>query len=247
MATIKADDIPLDKLDAVIERLQKEKNTRIDAAVAAGEAVRVPVSIVGDQDVEYWKARARQDANVPPGKAVHFDITYYKYQDMPDGSPNPMNKMSPLEDGRVIEIRTGVNRSPEWGQRNQSGDDPNALQNQVATFVPESGRRYGSDNAYYPKPPKPPELIVGEPRPVWTEMRRPGPNHHGEIAEGFYIVVDGRVHLSDELGKAIPGFSDVAGIDPLNRARKLLRGKAMQNRPDEFWRMSPVAPRHGGW
>src|SRR5262245_47428472 len=75
-------------------------------------------------------------------------------------------------------------------------------------------------------------------------MRRPGPNHHGEIAEGFYIVVDGRVHLSDELGKAIPGFSDVVGIDPLNRARKLLRGKAMQNRPDEFWRMSP---RHGGW
>src|SRR5262252_7250806 len=111
MATIKPDDIPLDKLDAVIERLQKEKNTRIDAAVAAGEAVRVPVSIVGDQDVEYWKARALQDANVPPGKAVHFDITYYKYQDMPDGSPNPMNKMSPLEDGRVIEIRTGVNRS----------------------------------------------------------------------------------------------------------------------------------------
>jgi hypothetical protein len=37
----------------------------------------------------------------------------------------------------------------------------------------------------------------------WTEMRHPQGNHPGEIAEGFYIVADGRVHLSDEKGVAI--------------------------------------------
>jgi hypothetical protein len=97
------------------------------------------------------------------------------------------------------------------------------------------GRRYDSDFRHYPKPPPASGLIVGEPRPVWTEMRRPGPSHHG------------RVHLSDELGKAIAGYSDIAGLDPMARARKLLRRKPLHDRPDEFWRMSPVAPRHGGW
>src|SRR5262249_42414389 len=95
MATIKPDDIPLDKLDAVIERLTKEKEARIDAKVAAGEAVRIPVSIVGDQDVEFWKARALQDANVPPGTAVHFDIRYYEYQPMSDGMNAPTAEEGP--------------------------------------------------------------------------------------------------------------------------------------------------------
>jgi len=49
------------------------------------------------------------------------------------------------------------------------------------------------------------------------------------------------------LGKAIPGYSDIAGLDPMARARKLLRSKALRDRPDEFWKMSPVAPRHGDW
>ena len=52
MATINPDEIPLDKIDAVIERLQKEKDARINARVSAGEAVKIPVSVVGDQDVE---------------------------------------------------------------------------------------------------------------------------------------------------------------------------------------------------
>jgi len=78
-------------------------------------------------------------------------------------------------------------------------------------------------------------------------MRRPGPYHHGEIAEGFYIVVDGRVHLADSLGKAIPGYSDIAGIDPMVRARKLLRTKALRDRPDQFWGLPIVPGRHGGW
>jgi len=89
--------------------------------------------------------------------------------------------------------------------------------------------------------------IVGEPQNVWTEMRRPGPHHHGEIAEGFYIVVDGNLHLADSLGKAIPGYSDIAGIDPMARARKLLRTKALRDRPDEFWGRLIVPGWHGGW
>jgi len=109
------------------------------------------------------------------------------------------------------------------------------------------GRRYDSDFRHYPKPPPPPELIVGEPRPVWIEMRRSGPSHHGEIAEGHYIVVDGRVHLSDELGKAISGYSDIAGIDPLARARKLLRGKVLRDKPDEFLGPMRPAQTHGGY
>jgi len=208
MGTIKPSDIPDDKLDAVIERLTKEKEVRISAKVETGEAVRIPVSIVGDQDVEFWKEHALQDANVPPGTAVHFDIHYYEYPPMEDGSRNPMNTPSRL--------------------REASPSDPD--------LAPSTqSRRYDDENRRRPQIWEPQGLIVGEPRPVWTEMRRPGPHHHGEIAEGFYIVVDGRVHLADSLGKAIGGYSDIAGIDPMARARKLLRSKAMREQPDRFW------------
>jgi len=61
MGTINPNDIPDDKLDAVIGRLQKEKEARIDARVEAGEAIRVNVDVVGDEDVEMAKmARARK-------------------------------------------------------------------------------------------------------------------------------------------------------------------------------------------
>src|SRR5262249_47381842 len=217
MATIKPDDIPLDKIDAVIERLQKEKDARINASVEAGEAVKVNVDIIGDEDIEIAKARSLRAYNIAPDKPIHFNIIRYRYPDMPDGSPNPMN--SPVPE------RTGADIVAE----------------------PSASHRYPDTDYSRYKPPEPQELILGEPRPVWTEIRRPGPTFHGEIAEGYYLISDGRVHLCDELGKAIPGYSDIAGLDPMARARKLLRSKAMRERPDEFWRMSPVAPRHGGW
>jgi len=225
MATIKADDIPLDKIDAVIERLQKEKDARIDALVEAGEAIKVNVDVVGDEDVEVAKQRALRGYNVSPDKPVHFNIIRYRYPEFcSDGvTPNPMNAPSrPFSD---------------FGTGPKTENQPDGL----------VSHRYDDDNRRPPPLYEPPELIVGEPRPVWTEIRRPGPNHHGEIAEGHYIVVDGRVHLSDELGKAIAGYSDIAGIDPLNRARKLLRAKVTRDKPDEFWKMSPVVPGHGGW
>src|SRR5262249_18644038 len=220
MATIKPDDIPLDKLDAVIERLQKEKEARIDTKVAAGEAIKVNVSVVGDEDLEAAKQKALRDYNIPPDKPVHFVIFNYRYTEFcSDGvTPNPMNSPPPERVGTDADL---VEPSP-------------------------SSHRYDNE-VRYPKPPEPQELILGEPRPVWTEIRRPGPTHHGEIAEGFYIVVDGQVHLADHLGKAIPGYSDIAGLDPMARARKLLRSKAMRERPDEFW--GPIRPvqTHGGW
>src|SRR5262249_26559655 len=167
------------------------------------------------------KARSLRGYNVPPGVPVHFNIIRYRYPEFcSDGvTPNPMNSPPPERTGADI----------------------------VAEQSSPSSHRY--DNVDYSryKPPEPQELILGEPRAVWTEIRRPGPTFHGEIAEGHYIVVDGRVHLSDELGKAIPGYSDIAGLDPMSRARKLLRSKAMRERPDEFWTMRVVPGRHGGW
>src|SRR5262249_46670060 len=221
MATIKPDDIPLDKLDAVIERLQKEKDARINASVEAGEAIKVNVDVIGDEDIEVAKARSLQGYNVPLGVPVHFNIIRYRYPPFcSDGvTPNPMN-LPPPE-------RTGADIVAEQSS-------------------PSSHRYTDMDYSRY-KQPELQELIVGEPRPVWTEMRRPGPYFHGEIAEGFYIVVDGRVHLADELGKAIPGYSDIAGLDPMARARKLLRSKAMRDRPDEFWAPMRPSPTHGGW
>jgi len=109
-------------------------------------------------------------------------------------------------------------------------------------------RRYDDELARRPISAwEPTEPICGELRPLWCEVRRPTQNDQGQIAEGFYIVVDGRVYLADSLGKAIGGYSDIAGIDPMARARKLLRSKAMRERPDEFWAVKPVAARHGGY
>jgi hypothetical protein len=206
--TIKPSDIPDDKLEAVIDRLQREKDARIDAKVAAGEAIKISVAVVGDEDVEEAKARALKAADVPQGKGYYFDLIHYRYPEFcSDGvTPNPFNDKP----------------------REFSGWDGDAEQP-----MPESGRHY--DDLRYIKPAEPPPLIVGEPHPVWTELRRPGPHHHGEIAEGFYIVADGRVYLADDLGKAIPGYSDFAGLDPMTKARRLLRSKAIQERPSEFW------------
>jgi len=68
-------------------------------------------------------------------------------------------------------------------------------------------RRYDDELARRPLPAwEPPELIVGEPLTVWTEVRRPGPNSLGQICEGFYIVHDGRVHLSERARQSNPGL-----------------------------------------
>jgi hypothetical protein len=218
--TIKADDIPLDKLEAVIDRLQKEKDARIDRAVEAGEAIKVNVDILGDEDVEMAKERALRDYGISSDMPIHFNVIRYRYPEFcSDGvTPNPMNGPSRLRDAIAGDYAQPASTS----------------------------HRY-DDDVRYPKPSEPPPLILGEPHPVWTEIRRPGPHHHGEIAEGFYLVDDGRVHLCDELGKAIHGYSDIAGLDPMNKARKLLRGKAMRERPDEFWAPMRPAQHTGGW
>ena len=224
MATtkIKPNDVPLDKIDAVIERLQREKEARISAKVEAGEAVRVNVSVVGDEDVEAAKQKALRDYNVPPDKPVHFVIFNYRYPEFcSDGvTPNPLNKPPPARDASPSDLEVASSQS----------------------------RRYDDELARRPLPAwEPPELIVGEPMTVWTEVRRPGPNSLGEIAEGNFLIHKGRVHLCDHLGRAIAGYSDVAGIDPMARARKLLRSKAMRERPDEFWGPVRPAQTHAGY
>src|SRR5262249_46185939 len=104
MATIKPDDIPLDKIDQVIERLQKEKEARIDAKVAAGEAIKDNVDGVGDEAGEMAKARSLRGYNVPPGAQVHFNIIRYRYPEFcSDGvTPNPMNSPPPERTGADI-------------------------------------------------------------------------------------------------------------------------------------------------
>ena len=222
MATIKPEDIPLDKIDQVIERLQKEKEARINAKVEAGEAIRVNVDHIGDEDIEVAKARALRGYGIPSDKPVHFNIIRYRYPEFcSDGvTPNPLNKPPPARDASPSDLEVAPSTS---------------------------SRRYDDDNLRRPQVWEPQELIVGAPMTVWTEVRRPTPNHPGVISEGYFLIHKGRVHLCDHLGRAIPGYSDIAGIDPMARARKLLNAKARRERPDEFWRMSPVAPRHGGW
>src|SRR5262249_14901104 len=140
MARIDPTDVPDHLLDATIERLQAEKEARIAQRVESVEAVRITVWIVGDQDVEEWKSRALQDANVPPGTAVHFDLNFYEYPPMPDGSRSPMNS--------ALRIRYDGSYDP-------LAEQPS----------PSSHRYPERDDSRY-KPPKPQELIVGEPRPV---------------------------------------------------------------------------------
>src|SRR5262245_18239376 len=104
--TIKADDIPLDKIDAVIERLQAERDARINASVEAGEAIKVNVDVVGDEDVEMAKQRSLRDYHVPPGVPVHFNIIRYRYPEFcSDGvTPNPLNGPSPERVGEDFDL-----------------------------------------------------------------------------------------------------------------------------------------------
>src|SRR5262245_59474828 len=87
MAPINPDDVPTDKLDAVIERLEQEKQRRIDAKVAAGEAVKLRVFVIEDEPLEEAEQRAQtqnpSDSNLP-----------YFFEH--------------------VRVRTGVRRSPEF-------------------------------------------------------------------------------------------------------------------------------------
>jgi len=92
MAPINPDDVPTDKLDAVIERLEQEKQQRIDAKVAAGEATKILVMVINDEPLEEAEQRALtqnpSDTNLP-----------YFFEH--------------------VRVRTGVPRSPEFGQWRQ--------------------------------------------------------------------------------------------------------------------------------
>src|SRR5262245_52753970 len=95
MAPINPDDVPTDKLDAVIERLEQEKQQRIDAKVAAGEATKILVMVINDEPLEQAEQRAltqnRSDTNLP-----HFFVH--------------------------VRVRTGVPRSPEFAAAQKSAD-----------------------------------------------------------------------------------------------------------------------------
>src|SRR5262245_31331617 len=116
MATIKPDDIPLDKIDQVIERLQKEKEARIDAKVAAGEAIKVNVDVVGDEDIQVAKARALRGYGIPPDKPVHFNIIRYRYPEFcSDGvTPNPLNKPPPARDASPSDLEVASSQSRRY-------------------------------------------------------------------------------------------------------------------------------------
>src|SRR5215471_9995922 len=71
------------------------------------------------------------------------------------------------------------------------------------------------------------------------EIARPRVDYDpGEIAESFYIIANGEVHLSDANGKATSPGSP-AGIDPLGVASSMLRTKVLSEKrgglPPSLW------------
>src|SRR5262245_39519386 len=110
MAPIKPDDVPTDKLDAVIERLEQEKQQRIDAKVAAGEATKILVMVINDEPLEQAEQRALTQ------------------------NPSATNLPYFFEHVRV---RTGVPRSPEFATAQKSAEHhsgPLGSQQQLPLF-----------------------------------------------------------------------------------------------------------------
>lgn len=187
------------KFAAALERLEEERQRRIAAKVEAGEAVVVPLGIVGDQRPEDVRAaRLAQLRQSGERREIIFDETY---------------------------IETGVPRHPTHYERAlapaQSTSPTKTAERQPAGSalrLPESNELYAK---HAPQPRPPPD--TSERRYVRTEINPTSERDCGAIMEGTFTADGGTVRVYDLKGSLLGTQPVRPGDYVMTVAKRLLR------------------------
>lgn len=185
-----------DKEAAALERLEQERERRIEQKIADGSAIRVPLPIVHGNAAEVRARKLAMLREAGERREIFFD-----------------------EDP----IDTGVPRALDsYGQRSghdASGETRTADQPKPAPVVQHEG-----DTAVESQPA----------RRLRTQIEQPSEaNPGGSVAEGWFKVEGGILHVEDMQGRLLGRQPVRPGDDVEAIARKLLRDKTRGN---DFYR-----------
>jgi len=185
------------KLRAARDQLKAEREQIIEAAIEAGTAIRVPVSITQHGgDIEEVKQRVTEELRRKGEKReIFFD---------------------------ELVIETGVPRSQEYFQRSGTKVDQ----------PPEPRTRPGGEALRAPdalryRPPQVSDIPSTERCRLRTTVQLPNATApQGEVAEGWFMVREGVLHVEDMHGRLLGRQSLQPGDNAEQIARCILRDKS---------------------
>src|SRR5262249_37607852 len=196
------------KLRAARDQLKAEREQIIEAAIEAGTAIRVPVSITQHGgDIEEVKQRLTEELRRKGEKReIFFD---------------------------ECTIFTGVPRAPGYFQR--SGTKVDQPPEEPRTRPDGQALRASDDFRAQDHRPPQADAPTTEPRRVRATIKLPDDTSpQGEIAEGSYQVVgDDMVLVRDARGNPLGRVTLKPGEDPEAAARQLLKSKTTGS--SNFW------------
>jgi hypothetical protein len=192
-----------EKEAAALERLEAERARRISEKIEKGEAVRMPVLIVGARE-SIAAVRARTLAAMRAAGEKREVVSC---------------------DGQKQVIVTGV---PRAGREPADYSPPMSPPQPTPSIFDR--RSAGSATPFAvsePQPPAPKQMAEpSEWRRVWATVERPSEtNPGGAIVEGLYRVEDGMVKVTDLQGRLLGAQSIKPGDAVETAARKILREK----------------------
>jgi hypothetical protein len=213
-----------DKEAQVLERLEEEKERRIAQKIEAGEAIRGPVIVVGaSESVDAAHGRAVAELRKAGEKR---EIVFPKYE---------TDERGELREAISVVI-TGV---PRAGR--ESDDIPRHYYVEPpspAIFPrasrPAEGRPHVDVANKAPTAAQQPDKQIEHVERIYTKTQTEGPsqaNPGGRIAEGWYMVRDGTLHVEDMQGRLLGRRSVKAGDNIEALAREILREKTV----NDFW------------
>jgi len=188
------------KLRAAVNQLRKEREDIINAAVEAGTAVRVPVSVTQHGgSLEQEKERVTEELRRKGEKReIYFD---------------------------ECTIFTGVPRAPEYFQRSgtkvdQPIEKPRTRPEGEALRAPDALR------AQY-QPPQVSDIPSMERSRLQTTVQLPNATAlQGEVASGFFLVRDGVLFVEDMHGRLLGRQALQPSDNAEAIARRILRDKS---------------------
>jgi hypothetical protein len=196
-----------EKEAAALERLEAERVRRINEKIEKGEAVRMPVLIVGAREsIAAVKARTLAAMRAAGEKREVVSCDDVIITGVPRPGREPENYSPP--------ISNEPQPIPSIFDRRSAGSAPPFAVSEPQPAAPKQTA----------------EPIEAEWRGVRVTVELPTEDNPGRIEEGLYRVTNGTVELQDMSGRTL-GVSELGSSDPEVVARQIMRKK----RPSAFY------------
>jgi hypothetical protein len=205
-----------EKEAAALERLEAEKNRRIEDKIQSGAAVRVPlVVVVGAGPADVVKARKRkleQLREAGEKREIYFDETV-----IATGVPRPGR-----DDGYTLPEMPEPPAPSICDRRSVGGAPPFAVSDDMRSALPQE-KAIADKEANMSREIERADPVV---RRIWVQTEQPSDrNPGGAIVEGFYRVEDGMLKVADQQGHLLDALTVNPGDDVEATARRILREK----------------------